>query len=506
MESGNPLLDDYVLGLTGRSGRASASCRRRAATPTTTSSASTRPSRPTAASRRTSRCSGATAAASESREHLLSQDLIYVGGGSVISLLGVWRAHGLDTVLREAWERGIVLCGVSAGSLCWFAEGITGFHGAPERFAGLGLLGCSNTVHYETERGARGRLPGRAARRHAARLRGKRRHRRSTSRAAPAARRLVALRGARVQDAERARARDQDRARVAYLGDRAPAVEARPARRRAPSRMSATAGASSRWAAAASPRRSPTRRSSTTWRACRPPSTRRSACCPPRAATPTSRSTASTARSAAARAALAPLAVPARHPPGGPARAPARPGRDLRRRREPREPARDLARARARRDAARGVGARHRALRRERRLDVLVRARDHALPRALAPGRRALGCFPAATPSTTRATRSAGPATRRPCSTGSRPATRWTTASGLLFAGTDLVEVVSAREHARAHRIEERGGRLVETPLVPRLLEPVAVAGQDAPVEIAEFRDARRAARGARAALAPRLM
>ncbi len=63
---------------------------------------------------------------------------------------------------------------------------------------------------------------------------------------------------------------------------------------------------------------------------------------------------------------------------------------------------------------------------------------------------------------------------------------------GLLFAGTDLVEVVSAREHARAHRIEERGGRLVETPLVPRLLEPVAVAGQDAPVEIAEFRDARR--------------
>ena len=57
------------------------------------------------------------------REHLLSQDLIYVGGGSVISLLGVWRAHGIDEILREAWEAGVVLCGLSAGSLCWFARG-----------------------------------------------------------------------------------------------------------------------------------------------------------------------------------------------------------------------------------------------------------------------------------------------------------------------------------------------------------------------------------------------
>jgi peptidase E len=52
--------------------------------------------------------------------HLLAQDLIYVGGGSVVSLLGVWRAHGLDEVLRAAWQRGTVLCGLSAGSLCWF--------------------------------------------------------------------------------------------------------------------------------------------------------------------------------------------------------------------------------------------------------------------------------------------------------------------------------------------------------------------------------------------------
>ncbi len=74
------------------------------------------------------------------RGHLLSQDLIYVGGGSVISLLGVWRAHGLDQILREAWEAGVVLCGLSAGSLCWFAEGVSGFHGEPRRVRGLGLL------------------------------------------------------------------------------------------------------------------------------------------------------------------------------------------------------------------------------------------------------------------------------------------------------------------------------------------------------------------------------
>jgi peptidase E len=89
------------------------------------------------------------------RAHLLEQDVIYVGGGSVISLLGVWRAHGLDTVLREAWEAGVVLCGLSAGSLCWFAEGVTAFHGAPRRVSGLGLLPFSNTVHYDGEPGRR---------------------------------------------------------------------------------------------------------------------------------------------------------------------------------------------------------------------------------------------------------------------------------------------------------------------------------------------------------------
>jgi dipeptidase E len=83
--------------------------------------------------------------------HLLAQDLIYVGGGNVVSMLGVWRAHGLDEILRQAWRRGIVLCGPSAGSLCWFEEALSAFHGPPRRVQGLGLLPYSNCVHYNVE-------------------------------------------------------------------------------------------------------------------------------------------------------------------------------------------------------------------------------------------------------------------------------------------------------------------------------------------------------------------
>jgi len=83
--------------------------------------------------------------------HLLAQDLIYVGGGNVISMLGAWRAHGLDDVLRKAWRKGIVLCGPSAGSLCWFDEALSAFHGAPRSVHGLGMLPYSNCVHYDAE-------------------------------------------------------------------------------------------------------------------------------------------------------------------------------------------------------------------------------------------------------------------------------------------------------------------------------------------------------------------
>jgi len=149
MESGNPLLDDYVLGLTG------AERPRVCFLPSASGDADhyiVRFYRAFSAHR----CEATHISLfrreqgpEDLRSHLLSQDLIYVGGGSVVSLLGVWRAHGIDVILREAWEAGVVLCGLSAGSLCWFAEAVTGFHGAPKRLDGIGLLPFSNCVHYE---------------------------------------------------------------------------------------------------------------------------------------------------------------------------------------------------------------------------------------------------------------------------------------------------------------------------------------------------------------------
>jgi peptidase E len=85
------------------------------------------------------------------RAHLLSQDLIYVGGGSLVSLLGVWRAHGVDVILREAWTRGVVLCGLSAGALCWFDRALTAYYGKPEPVGGLGFLPWSFTAHFDSE-------------------------------------------------------------------------------------------------------------------------------------------------------------------------------------------------------------------------------------------------------------------------------------------------------------------------------------------------------------------
>ena len=85
------------------------------------------------------------------RERLLSQDLIYAGGGSMSNLLAIWRVHKLDEILYEAWRRGIVLCGISAGSMCWFSGGVTTSHGAPGVGDGLGFLPYSNSVHWNSE-------------------------------------------------------------------------------------------------------------------------------------------------------------------------------------------------------------------------------------------------------------------------------------------------------------------------------------------------------------------
>jgi dipeptidase E len=90
------------------------------------------------------------------RAVLLSQDVIYVGGGNTVNLLAVWRAQGIDRVLREAWERGVVLAGLCAGSMCWFEGGVTASFGttiAPLR-EGLGLLPGTNCPHYRQRREA----------------------------------------------------------------------------------------------------------------------------------------------------------------------------------------------------------------------------------------------------------------------------------------------------------------------------------------------------------------
>ena len=81
-------------------------------------------------------------------KHLLAQDAIYVTGGSMVNLLALWREHRLDEIMRTAHERGILLCGYSAGSMCWFEQGVSRGGGAPASVPGLGLVGGSHCVHY----------------------------------------------------------------------------------------------------------------------------------------------------------------------------------------------------------------------------------------------------------------------------------------------------------------------------------------------------------------------
>src|SRR4051794_39177493 len=151
MEAGNRLLDDYGLALTGEQRP------RVCFLPTASGDADHYVVRfyqhfgPHAEASHLSLFRRERGCRLDPREHLLAQDLIYVGGGSVISMLGVWRAHGIDAILRDAWASGVILCGLSAGSLCWFAEGVSAFHGEPAAITGMNLLPWSNAVHYDGE-------------------------------------------------------------------------------------------------------------------------------------------------------------------------------------------------------------------------------------------------------------------------------------------------------------------------------------------------------------------
>ncbi|MFA4928542.1 MAG: peptidase E [Patulibacter sp.] len=99
---------------------------------------------------------------------ILSQDIIYVGGGSLHNLLALWRAHGVADLMLEANARGTVLAGLSAGAMCWMEGGVSTSVGIPAPIDGLGLVSGSLSVHarQEPERGVvyrqavqSGRLP-----------------------------------------------------------------------------------------------------------------------------------------------------------------------------------------------------------------------------------------------------------------------------------------------------------------------------------------------------------
>src|SRR4051812_29650627 len=85
--------------------------------------------------------------------HLLEQDVVWVFGGSVAGLLAMWRLHGFDAALRTAWQAGVVLTGVSAGSICWHVGGTTDSFGPDLRAVtnGLAFVPFANGVHYDSE-------------------------------------------------------------------------------------------------------------------------------------------------------------------------------------------------------------------------------------------------------------------------------------------------------------------------------------------------------------------
>ena len=85
--------------------------------------------------------------------HLLEHDVVWVFGGSVAGLLAMWRLHGVDVAMRTAWQAGVVLTGISAGSICWHVGGTTDSFGPDLRPVtdGLALVPFSNGVHYDSE-------------------------------------------------------------------------------------------------------------------------------------------------------------------------------------------------------------------------------------------------------------------------------------------------------------------------------------------------------------------
>lgn len=89
-------------------------------------------------------------------DYVMDKDIIYVGGGNTKNLLALWKEWGLDAIMRKAWQDGKIMAGVSAGSICWFEEGLTDSFGSGlQPLKTLGFLKGSNCPHYDGEKDRR---------------------------------------------------------------------------------------------------------------------------------------------------------------------------------------------------------------------------------------------------------------------------------------------------------------------------------------------------------------
>lgn len=155
-EANNPALDDYILALTGKERPGVcflATASGDAAAYIVNFYDSFPPSRAQAShlSFFRPRDSAFSPSLRDLRSVLLDRDIVYVGGGNTAAMLSVWRAFGFDAALREAYDAGVLLCGISAGALCWFEGGVTDSFGPPPVAwsGGLGFIQGSFSPHYD---------------------------------------------------------------------------------------------------------------------------------------------------------------------------------------------------------------------------------------------------------------------------------------------------------------------------------------------------------------------
>ncbi|MBG9784948.1 peptidase E [Shouchella lehensis] len=150
MEPENPLLDDYLLK------QADASSPKVCFLPTASGDSATYIERFYHAFRKKS-CTPSHLSlfkppTRDLRSFILEKDIVYVGGGNTVNLLLLWKHWGIDIYLKEAYENGTILAGLSAGSICWFEYGITDSYGEGlEPVKGLGFLPGSHAPHYDGE-------------------------------------------------------------------------------------------------------------------------------------------------------------------------------------------------------------------------------------------------------------------------------------------------------------------------------------------------------------------